>query len=213
MRRFWTVLFLGALLGTAPVRAQQGNTPEDPAHQQLRDLRDEMIKAFNARDIDRLLMFMHPDVVVTWQDGTVSRKREGLRKYYQDKLLNPKAIVESLSIDQLDVAELSILYGNDKDKNTAVSFGTMHDHYKLRDGMEFSLHSHWSVTAEKEGNKWLIASAHLSTNAFDNEVMNLIVKKVVLWTGGIALVAGLVLGSLATILVKRRRRAAGNAPV
>jgi hypothetical protein len=128
-------------------------------------------------------------------------------------LLNPKAIVESLSIDQLDVAELSILYGNDKDKNTALSFGTMNDHYKLRDGLEFSLHSHWTVTAVKEGDKWLIASAHLSTNAFDNEVMNLVVKRVGLWTGGIALVVGLLLGSLVTILVKRRRRAAGNAPV
>jgi ketosteroid isomerase-like protein len=203
------MLFLVALLWTAPVRAQQGNAPEDPAHQQLRDLRDEMIKAFNARDIERLLTFMHPDVVVTWQDGTVSRKREGVQKYYQDMLLNPKAIVESLSIDQLDVAELSILYGNDKDKNTALSFGTM----KLRDGLEFSLHSHWTVTAVKEGDKWLIASAHLSTNAFDNEVMNLVVKRVGLWTGGIALVVGLLLGSLVTILVKRRRRAAGNAPV
>jgi ketosteroid isomerase-like protein len=213
MSRSWTVLFLSGLFWTTPVRAQESKAPEDPAHQQLRDLRDGMIKTFNARDIEGLLTYLHPDVVVTWQDGTVSRKREGVRKYYQDMLLNPKGTVESLSIDQLDVAELSILYGNDKDKNTAIAFGTMNDHYKLRDGMEFSLHSHWTVTAVKEGGKWLIASAHLSTNAFDNEVQTLVVKKVALWGGGIALVTGLVLGSLVTILVKRRRRAAGNAPV
>jgi ketosteroid isomerase-like protein len=213
MRRFWIVVFLGGFLWTAPVQAQPGNAPEDPAHQQLRDLKDEMIKAFNGRDIEGLLTFLHPDVVVTWQDGTVSRKREGVRKYYQDMLLNPKGIVESLSINQLDVAELSILYGPDKDKNTAISFGAMNDHYQLRDGMEFSLHSHWTVTAVKVGGKWLIASAHLTTNAFDNEVQTLIVKKVALWTISIALIAGLLLGILGTILVKRRRRAAGNAPV
>jgi hypothetical protein len=211
MRRFWMVV-IGGLLYSAQAAQPDKNAPEDPAHQQLRDLRDGMIKAFNKRDIDGLLTYLHPDVVVTWQDGTVSRKRAGVKKYYEEMLLNPKGIVENLSIDQLDVAELSILYGSDKDKNAAISFGTMSDRYKLRDGMEFNLHSHWTVTAIKEGGKWSIASAHLSTNAFDNEVLGLIVKKVAYWTGGIALLAGLLLGSIATVLLRRRRKPAGSVP-
>lgn len=141
---------------------------------------------------------MTPDVVVTWQNGEVSRKHDGMRAYYQKMLLDKNAVVNSLSVKP-DVDELSILYNGD----TAIAFGPMGDHYKLRDGMEFNLHSRWTVTAVKQGDRWLIASAHASTNAFDNEVLHTAVKKTGYWVGGGALALGLLIGFVAARFLRK----------
>ena len=48
------------LLISSLVLSAQENATEDPAHQQLRDLRTEMIAAIEARDIDRMMTYVHP---------------------------------------------------------------------------------------------------------------------------------------------------------
>src|SRR4051794_19107745 len=102
MGRFQVWALAAACLFLAPVRAQQiQDVPaDDPVHQQLRAVKDKMVEAFNKRDVEGLLQYLHPDVVVTWQNGEVSRKHEGVRQYYQKMLLGPSAIVDSVSIDK-----------------------------------------------------------------------------------------------------------------
>jgi uncharacterized protein (TIGR02246 family) len=188
-------------LVAVPLAAQEkAALPEDPAHAQLRALKKDVEDAFNKRDIEKLISYMTPDVVVTWQNGDVSRKHEGMRAYYQKMLLDKNAVVESLSVKP-EVDELSILYNGD----TAIAFGTLGDHYKLRDGMEFNLNSRWNATAVKQGDRWLLASAHLSTNAFDNEVLHAAVKRTAIWVGGGGLAVGLLFGFVATRAFSRRR--------
>ena len=46
---------------------------EDPAHAELRALRDALVDAVNKKDVDALLRHLHPDVVVTWLNAEVSR--------------------------------------------------------------------------------------------------------------------------------------------
>jgi len=60
-----------ALLAPALALADEVKTvpPEDPAHNELRALRDDVLDAFNKKDLDRLLGHVHPNVVVTWQNG------------------------------------------------------------------------------------------------------------------------------------------------
>ena len=212
MRLFWLFALLGGMLLAAHLLGQEPHQkpPEDPEHQKLRAIKDQLVDAFNRRDIDALLGFLEPDVVVTWQNGEVSRKREGVRQYYQKMLLAPDSIVKTLNIDDLKVAELSILYG--KERHTAIAWGTMKDHYALRDGMTFDLNSRWTVTLIKDGGRWLIAEAHLSDNLFDNEILRLAVWKTALWLGIGALAIGVVVGAGAMWLFQLWRSGIRGAP-
>jgi hypothetical protein len=80
----------------------------------------------------------------------------------------------------------------------------MDDHFKLRRGMEFDLHSRWTATAVRQDGRWQLASFHVSTNMFDNGVSNLYMKWTAMTSGGVALLAGLVVGAVITAWWKRR---------
>lgn len=201
MTRIVPCLMVCTLL-ISPLVAQD-EKPEDPVHKELRDLRDSLKESFNKNDIDALVAKLHPDVVVTWQDGNVSRKREGVKEYYKKTLTDADSPVEKITLHNLEVKELSIFHGPDKD--TGVAFGTLGDHYQMRDGQEFTLNSRWSVTVVKENGEWLIANAHLSAPAFENEVMEYAIKKVMWWTGIIAAVVGLLIGIGLTLLLKKKK--------
>src|SRR5687767_6227482 len=105
-------------LAFAPCRAQGQEEPEDPMHNELRALRQGLVEAVNAGDLDQLLTYLHDDVVVTWLDGVQSRGHDEVREYYRSKTEGEDAIVESFSVDP-KVTELSFLYGED----TAVAYG------------------------------------------------------------------------------------------
>jgi ketosteroid isomerase-like protein len=207
---FTVCLCAGPALADAVQSAGDGPPAEEKAdHDKLIALREDLLKAFNKRDLDGLVKHLHPKVVVTWQNGEVSRGPDAVRKYNQKMLEGPGAVVDSMTIDNLKVDDWSILYG--KDKTTAVAWGNMDDKYKLKDGMAFDLHSRWTVTLVKEGDRWLIAAAHMSGNVFENQVMGQVVQKVALWTGIGAAVVGLAVGIVVTLLL-RRRRPAGATP-
>ncbi len=72
-------------------------------------------------------------------------------------------------------------------------------------GMEFDLENRWTDTLVKEDGRWLIASYHVSANVLDNPVLS-IAKKAAYWSGGIALVVGIVLGMVGNIVVRKVRK-------
>jgi ketosteroid isomerase-like protein len=193
-------LLLAALLPAAAAAQPEKQPAEDPAHDQLRAVRDGVVDAFNKRDIERLVGYMHPDVVITWQNAEVTRHREGARQYYQRMLLDPDSVVESLSVN-LQVDDQAVLHHGD----TAIAWGSLGDRYKLRHGGEFAMNSRWSATLVKDNDRWLIVSAHGSINAFDNDILNQVARKLMLYTGGGGLIAGLIIGAGALWLARRRR--------
>jgi ketosteroid isomerase-like protein len=208
MKKLLILLAAWGVTGSAPLWAQdQKAAPEDPVHNELRIVRDGMTETFNKRDIDGLLQYLHPNVVVTWQNSEVSRGHEGVREYYDRMLLGPNRRVETLSAE-LEVAELAILYG--KDKSTAVAFGTLGDKYRAKNGLDFNLNSRWSATLVKDGNRWLIVNAHASGNVFNNELLHLALRSMAWWTGGIAAVAGIAVGVIVALVINRRRRATAS---
>jgi uncharacterized protein (TIGR02246 family) len=195
----WTTL-CSVLFTAATVTGQEGEpAAEDPAHNELRELRDGMMDAFEKQDIERMLTFLAPDVVVVVQNAEVIRGHDGVRDFHKRMSEGEDRAVESMTSD-LKVDELSTLYGDD----TATSFGTMDDHFKLRRGMEFDLHSRWTATAVRQDGRWQLASFHVSTNMFDNGVSNLIKKWTTITSGGIALLAGLIVGAVVAAWWKRR---------
>ena len=136
MKSFVCLAMLFALAVPATLGAQ---AQEDPAHAQLRALRDDMVDAMNKRDLNRLLSHLHPDVVVTWQNAEVSRKPDGVRSYISRMLEGPNSVVESFTTAPT-VDELTILYGGD----TGISFGSSRDRFKLRSGKSLEVASRWS---------------------------------------------------------------------
>ncbi|MEX0642282.1 MAG: nuclear transport factor 2 family protein, partial [Pirellulales bacterium] len=178
MKRISLWLAMAAVPMTTLAEETAKPSAEDSVHNELRAVRDGMIDAFNKGDFDRLTQYMRPDAVITWQNAEVTRSREEARKYYERMLVGPDAIVEKLTVD-LKVDELAVIHGGD----TAIATGTLGDHYKLRDGREFTMNSRWSATVVKEGDRWQLACAHCSVNAFDNEILRSVMYKVIIYVG------------------------------
>src|SRR5262249_43535448 len=156
---------------------------------------------YHKNDIDGMLKYVHPNVIATYQNGECKRGHQGVKEFYERMRNGDNRVVEKVDT-KLEVDDLAVLHGSD----TAIAFGTLDDHFLLRDGMEFDLHSRWSATLVKEDGRWLIASYHASANVFDNGVLNLVLRKSSLYVGGIAGVVGLLFGIGVCLGVGRLRK-------
>lgn len=174
--------------------------PQNPIYADLLKVRSGIVDAYNQKDLDALLDYCHRDIVVTWQNGEVTEGHEGIRRYHDKMLKGPERVVESMTVAP-EVDKLAVLHGD----SLAISRGAMNDHYRLTDGSEFSMHSRWSTTLVKQGDRWLIASFHASVPAFDNEILHLAVASTakIVAVGSAAIVA-IIAGTL--IWLTRRRR-------
>jgi ketosteroid isomerase-like protein len=202
MARYLLVAAIGACLVASTATAQESTPPpvENPAHNELRALRDGLLDAFEKKDIDRMLTYLTDNVVITVQNAEVVRGHDGVRKFHQRMSEGDNRLVESLKTN-LEVDDLSILYNGD----AAIAFGSMNDQFKLKRGMEFDLHSRWTATLVKQDGSWKVAAFHVSTNMFDNGVSNLLIKWATIKAGGIALAAGIVGGVLGVLWWTRRK--------
>lgn len=168
---------------------------EDPAHEELREVKKAMTDAFNKKDLDALLKYVHKDVVVVWQNGEVSRGQDEIRAYYKRMLGGDSSVLLKVEANPT-MKENSKLYGSPA--TTAVAVGDLNDKYKLRDGTEIDMQSKFSATLVKEEGKWLIVSFHGSANVFQNDVLKYAINRT-MWLAGsigsvVALVLGLILG-------------------
>jgi len=104
--------------------------------------------------------------------------------------------VDKFSAD-INVDELTLL----PTENTGISFGSSVEHFKLTNGRSFDLKGRWTATLIKEGGQWLVASLHVSTNIFDNVMLDMAKKYAVR-----AVVISIIAGGLVGWLVGRRRK-------
>jgi ketosteroid isomerase-like protein len=203
MTKYAALAVIGVLL-TAVSAAAQNSAPaaEDPAHNELRALRDGLVDAFEKKDIDRMLTFLAPNVVITVQNAEVIRGHKEVREFHHRMSEGNDSTVKSMTT-KLKVDELSTLYGN----NTATAFGSMSDHFQLRNGLEFDLLSRWTATLVKLDGKWQVAVFHVSTNMFDNGVGNQMIRWAAIKSGGISLGLGIIAGLIASVLWRQTRKA------
>ncbi len=184
----------------SPLRAQATAVPidaqEETTHNELRALRDRLVKAVDTVDIEQMLSCLHKNVVITWQNGEVGRGHEGARRFYARMMTGPNPVVQSYKTE-VTVDELTILYGGD----AGIAFGTAIDRFKLTSGMQLDLNDRWTATVVKENGTWSIASLHVSSSVFDNPLLR-IARNTAYWAGGICLVVGGILG----FIVGRRLR-------
>jgi ketosteroid isomerase-like protein len=200
----------GAKTETTAEDAAKGEVPAEdkPTHDELIALRDRLLKAYDAKDIDAVLAELDENAVVTWQDATISRGPDGVRKYYDEKVGGTNSVVQDMKT-KCTIDRYSQLYG---DRTTAVAAGTLDQNFTLRDGKQFHLVSPWTATLVKQDDAWKIAGFHVSTNMFDNGVLHLYVLQNRLWAGGIAGGVALLIGLLLGMAFARggRKTAAGT---
>lgn len=175
--------------------AAQPATPDAEAG--LNQLRAGLVESFAKADIDGMIAYLAPDVVVTWQNGEVSRGPEEVRTYYNRMMKGEKPIVKEVK------ASPEIL-GRQFYGDWAVSWGNLHDHFVLNDGRDLALNSVFTITTAKRGDRWLVTGYHASVNTFENAVLGLAVRKVALWAGLGGLAAGLALAFLGGRLFGRK---------
>lgn len=180
-------LLVASCLAIYPAKA---NSQIEATHNALRAMRDGLMDAVNKGDIDRELTYLTTNVVVTWHDATVSRGREGVREYYNRMVNGPNKVVAEFHA-AIKVDELTILYGD----STGIAFGSSVEHFKLVNGKSFDLKGRWTATMINQNGRWLVASLHVSTDIFDNVMLDMM-KQYAIRATWIAFVVGLVLGWL-----------------
>jgi ketosteroid isomerase-like protein len=170
-----------------------GLSAED--QKQIDELRQGVVKAFNARDVDSMLRYVEPDVVVVWQNAEVNGGQQAVRDFYNRMIV--QGVVKSVSFNPT-------VEGRNCHDNTCVSYGNLQDEFTLNDGTVLPLHSRFSAALTKTGGTWKLASFHASTNVFDNPVVHQAAHKTGIYAGVGGVLLGLVLGLL---LFRRPRKA------
>lgn len=184
-----SLLVLASLVG-AQEPSSPADTKTEEIHDELREMRDDILDAIQRSDFDAIEPYLHPNVVFTPMNAEVSRGPEEIRAYFEKMLEGPEARVESVRLD-LTVDRLTDLYGD-----VGLAYGSSNDHYTLRNGMEFSIDTRWTCAMVRQGGTWLITGFHASADVFDNPILQTAKLQTRLWWGGLALVLGLVLGGL-----------------
>ena len=170
---------------------------------ELDEFRDNLFHAFNTGDYPLMLeKYCHKDIIATWQDGTTTNGHTGVIAEF-DKL---KQFIDKMTVDATTDTRL-ILH----DGKLVISSGEMKDHYVLGRGPSVNLNSRWSATLVKENDQWWLASFSASTNAFDNEVVDLYLQGQKYTVSAIAGLIGLVIGIFLTRAFARRGKAADSA--
>lgn len=191
---FLTLTLPGMAQTPAPVDASDATAA-------ITQLREGLVAAFRKGDIDGLLTYLDPDVVVTWQNAEVCRGPDAVRAFYDRMMTGENRIVREIASDPKVI---------DRQVNGdwAVSWGNLQDHFILNDGSDLPFDSVFTATIAKRGDRWLVTAFHASINAFDNPVLALATRKTALWAGLGAGLAGALLGFLVARILARKKRAA-----
>jgi hypothetical protein len=139
---------------------------DDNTDRQLAELREGLLNAFKRRDIEGMLTFVTPDVIVTWQNSEVSHGKEELRAFIERMIVGPQSVVSA--VDGAPLAE-----GRKIHENQIISYGRMNDTFTLRaTGQKLPFDSRFSALIVRENGRLLLSGLHLSVNAFNNPVLS-----------------------------------------
>lgn len=132
----------------------------------------------------------HEDITCLWNDGTMSKGRKGITDFFA-KL--------KTFIDVLHVAPTTQDRAIHEGGKYVVSIGNLGDTYEMTDGKNFDLKSVWMATLAYENEEWKLISFAVSTNAFENEVIDAYLLMRTLVAGGV----GIAIGLVATLMLLR----------
>lgn len=204
MRWFVAVLLSACALGSSvaqdvPAADATPAAADEAVHEELRALKETCQAAINAGDVETLLEHLHPNVVITWPTGEVSRGREGVEAFYQKLFSGPDAQLEQYSTTAT-VDELTILHGGD----TGIAWGEAQDVFTVKGGGTSEMLARWTATVVRHEGRWVLASFAGSVDPFDNPVLKTAASGAGLTGGVVGLLVGLLVGMLGVKLASAR---------
>jgi hypothetical protein len=178
------MLLLLALWPVAALPADADARAEDRT--QLLKVFDEIVNGINEQNIDRMVAQMDQNATVIWLNAEASRGHADIKAYYRRMVGTGDAILKKYTTKAKVAAPARFL------GDIAVADGTMEDEFFPLRRDPFKLNSNWSVTCVKRDGQWKILKLHLSTNVFNNNLLDE-VKRMVWYAAGGGLLAGLAL--------------------
>lgn len=190
------IIAVAGLLAAWPFLASSvaiAQTPESEAA----DLATSLADSIGSGDFARAGTLLAPDVVVTFQNGDVSRGREDVVKYANGMFNGQGALVQAYSGAPVVTGVATV------DDSTRVVTGTSTDRMTLSSGAPMVLETRWTATIARRDGAWKIASLHLSTNMLDNPIIEKM-KTTSYLLGAFGLVMGITIGIGVSMLLRRR---------
>ena len=181
------IFILVALAACAMTAVEAGAAdPRENDRKQLLQIFSEIVEGINEQNIDRMVAQMDENATVIWLNAEASRGHADIKAYYRRMVGTGDAILKKYTT-KAKVAAPARFFGD-----IAVADGTMEDEFFPIRRDPFKLNSTWSVTCVKRDGQWKILHLHLSTNVFNNELLDE-VKQMLWYAGGAGLLAGFAL--------------------
>ena len=198
LRRVAVATVIAICMVTGAGWAQQPD-PRADDRKELRAMLAEFEAAINAQNIERMVAQMDDNVTVIWLNAEVSRGKDEVRAYYGRMVGHDKAILKKY-LTKATIGAPAKFYGD-----VAIADGSAADEfYPIARGF-FTLDSRWSSTMVKNAGAWKIVSLHLSSNVFNNPLLDEIKADIVKAAAG-GFIGGLVLMYLIMWFTRRRAR-------
>jgi hypothetical protein len=196
---------VGLALALLSIRGTTYAADADPHaedRKQLLHLMTEVETGINEQNIDRMLAQMDDNATVTWLNAEVSRGKADIKAYYQRMVGGEHAILKKY-LTKAKLGAPAKFYGD-----IAVADGTTADEFFPWKRAVFKFDSNWSGTMAKIDGQWKLVSLHLSTNVFNNPLLDEY-KETIWYVAAGAFVAGLVVTFVVMRFVWRPKKA-GN---
>lgn len=182
------IALLFSLLGSAAAGfAAAADDPHAEDRKQLLQIFAEIEKGINEQNIDRMVAQMDENATVVWLNAETSRGHKEIRAYYNRMVGKSGDAILSKYLTKAKVAAPARFFGD-----IAVADGTMVDEFVPIRRDAFKLDSNWSVTCAKLNGQWKVVHLHLSSNVFNNNLLDE-VKHMVWYAAAGGVLAGLVL--------------------
>jgi hypothetical protein len=204
-RNLMPSLILWCFMLSATAIAQAPALPNPDPHAEDREallkIFSEVEASINAQSLERMVQQMDPAAAVVWVNGEVSRGPAEILAYY-DRMVKGSGRILNKYTTQAKLHGHARFLGNG---DVAVADGSMEDEYTPVIRGPFRMSGKWTTTAAKVNGEWKVISLHLSTNAFNNVLLDEAKSALLYTTGG-----GLLAGALAGWFIGRRRKQAGK---
>lgn len=171
-RLFLSILFIPLAVGL-PCAVDLASSEGIATDAEILQLKNSLLEAFLSQDINKTLDYLHPDILVTWQNAEVSKGHEQVRAYTKRMMEGPNRVVEKVEANPQAEARMYL-------QDSVISIGKMNDTFFLAgEKKPLVLDSRYSAVLVRHDGKLKIAQIHFSVNAFNNNVCSLMVTKAI----------------------------------
>ena len=177
--------------------------PNLAIHQELRGLLQGIEKAINAEKYGDLKQYFDESLKVTTINQNVITTPDGIDAYFKE-WFGQGGYLKKLEI-KLTPDALTELYGDPANPTWGLVYGGGVENYQLSDGRFLPMKTRWTATVVKEADgKWRILALHIGANFYDNPIFAAVKDSTKYYAAG-GLVAGLLLGGLGMLLLRRKK--------